>query len=346
MTLIRRLYRGEANFDFLRHSRQILIFATALSVLCLGSLLVRNLNLGIEFEGGVVWELPANGVSEDAVRDTLAEHGLEAARIQVIGGSDFRIRAEADALATQAEVTDDLAELVGVDAAEISVTEVGPSWGDEITRSALRALIVFLIVITLYLTLRFEWKMALVALVALAHDVLLSVGVYSIFQLEVTPATVVAFLTIMGYSMYDTIVVFDRIRETSRLLPARSRTTYRAVVNGALNQVLMRSVNTSLTSVTPVLAMLVVGSFALGAVALREFAVALLVGMLAGTYSSIFIAAPLLVPLKEREGEWAMRRRAADATGGDEVLDPDQLMAASQYGRSTPPRPRKRGRRR
>jgi preprotein translocase subunit SecF len=346
VNVIRRMYRGESNFDVLRHSRQILYVTVALLGVCVLSLVVRGLNLGIEFEGGVVWELPGNGVSEDAVRATLSDFGLADARIQVIGGSDYRIRAQAEAIGTQTDTTDALAELVGVPPSEVSVTEVGPSWGKEITSKAERALIVFILVITLYLTLRFEWKMAAAALIALAHDVLLSVGVYSIFQLEVTPATVIAFLTIMGYSLYDTIVVFDRVSETTRLLPARSRTTYRAIVNASLNQVLMRSINTSITSLAPVVALLVVGSFMLGAVSLQEFAVALLVGMLAGAYSSIFIASPLLVPMKEREPQWAMRRRSADTTGGDDVIDADQLAAAAQYARSTPPRPRKRGRRR
>ena len=346
MSALRRIYQGGTTYDILGVARRALVVSAVLMVLCLLSLWLRGLNLGIEFEGGVVWELPSNGVSEDEVRDTLASEGLEEARIQVIGNDSFRIRAEADALDTQQQTTAALAETVGVDPSEISVSEVGPSWGDEITEKAQRALIIFMIVITLYLTLRFEWKMAIAALVSLVHDIILTVGIYSVFQLEVTPATVIAFLTILGYSLYDTIVVFDRVRENSQQLPSRGRTTYRTVVNLSLNQVMMRSINTSLVALLPVLAMLVVGSFAFGAVALQEFAIALLIGMLAGAYSSFFIAAPVLVALKEREPEWAIRRRTSEASGGDDMAGAAQALAAAQYTRSAPPRPRKRTRRR
>jgi preprotein translocase subunit SecF len=285
-------------------------------------------------------------VSEDEVRDALAAEGIDEARIQVIGNDSFRIRAEADAVGTQQETTAALAETVGVDPGEISRSEVGPSWGEEITEKAQRALVIFMIVIALYLTLRFEWKMAVAALVSLVHDIILTVGIYSVFQLEVTPATVIAFLTILGYSLYDTIVVFDRVRENAQQLPSRGRTTYRTVVNLSLNQVLMRSINTSVAAILPVFAMLAVGSFAFGAVALQEFAIALLIGMVAGAYSSFFIAAPILVALKEREREWAVRRRTAEASGGDDVTGAAQTLAAAQYTRSAPPRPRKRTRRR
>jgi preprotein translocase subunit SecF len=346
VSTLRRIYQGGTTYDILAVARKALVVSGVLMVMCLLSLWLRGLNLGIEFEGGVVWELPSNGVSEDEIRDTLASEGLEEARIQVIGNDSFRIRAEADALATQQETTAALAEAVGVDQSEISVSEVGPSWGDEITEKARRALVIFMIVITLYLTLRFEWKMAVAALVSLVHDIILTVGIYSLFQLEVTPATVIAFLTILGYSLYDTIVVFDRVRENAQQLPSRGRTTYRTVVNLSLNQVMMRSINTSLAALLPVLAMLAVGSFAFGAVALQEFAIALLIGMLAGAYSSFFVAAPVLVVLKEREMEWAVRRRTAEASGGDDVVGAAQALAAAQYTRSAPPRPRKRTRRR
>ena len=154
-----------------------------------------------------------------------------------------------------------------------------------------------------YIAIRLEWKMAIGALVAVAHDILISVGVYSLFQFEVTPATVIAFLTIMGYSLYDTIVVFDKTHEITGRLSGTGRYTYTEMMNLSLNQVLMRSINTSITSVLPVLSMLVIGSFVLGALTLQEFAIALLVGIVVGTYSSLFVASAVVTWMKEREPE-------------------------------------------
>ena len=188
--------------------------------------------------------------------------------------------------------------------------------------------------------------MAVAALVAVAHDILISVGVYAVFRFEVTPATVIAFLTIMGYSLYDTIVVFDRVKETAGAAE-KARTRYTDVVNVSLNQVVMRSINTSITSGLPVLSMLIIGRFVLGAVALQEFAVALLVGILAGTYSSIFVASPILVALKLREPEWARRRELARKSGEvGSVAEAATTLAASSYSRTAPPRPRKKGKKR
>ena len=188
-------------------------------------------------------------------------------------------------------------------------------FGDQVAGKARRALAVFLILIALYLTLRFEWRMALGALVALFHDLAITVGVYAIFQIEVTPATVVAFLTIMGYSLYDTIVVFDRASENKKSLSAKSRITYRNLANVSLNQVIMRSINTTITSVLPVVSLLVVGSLIMGATSLQEFAIALLVGLIAGAYSSLFVAMPIVAVLKEREPHWVAMQEAADIRG-------------------------------
>ena len=314
MNQLRKLYRGEQHYDVVRRRRLFLAIAAAVVLISVLLLFVRGLNLGIEFEGGVVWEFPANGVSADEVRSTMDDAGVPDARIQSVGEDFFRVRAEAADIDQQQEVTAALAELGGVPTAEVSRAEVGPSWGDEITEKAIRALVVFAVVITLYLTLRLEWKMAVAAMTALVHDVAFTVGFYSLTGIEVTPATVIAFLTIMGYSLYDTIVVFDRVRENSSVLPARGRITYPEVVNTGLNEVLMRSLNTSIAAILPVFAMLVVGSWILGVVALEEFAIALLVGLIVGAYSSIFIASPMLVVIKEREPAWVARQRA-DVSG-------------------------------
>ena len=176
--------------------------------------------------------------------------------------------------------------------------------GDEVTDKALRALVMFVVVVAFYITVRLEWKMAVGALVAVAHDIVLSVGVYSVFQFEITPATVIAFLTIMGYSLYDPIVVYDKVREIVARLGATERYTYPDLMNLALNRVTMRSINTSVTSAIPVVSLLVVGSLVMGAAALQEFAVALLVGIVVGSYSSLFLASSLVSRLKEGEERW------------------------------------------
>jgi len=347
VSLLRTLYRGENHFDFIEGSRKVLMASAVIVLISIIALLGRGLNLGIEFEGGVVWEVPAGEASEDDIRSTLTEFGLEGRIQKVTGGTDvFRVRAESATIAQQDDLTAALAETVGVTVNDISRSEVGPSWGKEITDKARTALIWFFILLALYITFRFEWKMAAAALIAVAHDILISVGVYALFQFEVTPATVIAFLTIMGYSLYDTIVVFDRVKETSRAAE-KARTRYTDVVNVSLNQVAMRSVNTSITSGLPVLSMLVIGRFVLGAVALQEFAVALLVGILAGTYSSIFVAAPILVALKLREPEWARRRELARKSGEvGSVAEAATTLAAGSYSRTAPPRPRKKGKKR
>jgi preprotein translocase subunit SecF len=211
-----------------------------------------------------------------------------------------------------AQVQTDLAERADAAVSDVSVASVSASWGEEITRSAVQALIVFFIAIAIYISIRFEWRMAIAALVAVLHDVIISVGFYAIFQFEVTPATVIAFLTILGFSLYDTIVVFDKVHENTKALSA-SRVTFGDIVNLSMNQVLMRSINTSIAAVLPVLSLLVVGAWILGAVALQDFSLALAVGLFAGSYSSIFVATPLLWDLKRHEAKWKKAEERAGA---------------------------------
>ena len=210
-----------------------------------------------------------------------------------------------------------LAELTKSTTDEVNLTSVGPSWGKEISTKAVRALVFFLIALTLYITFRFELKMAIPTIVALIHDIFITVGVYSLAGFEVTPATVVSLLTILGFSIYDGIVVFDKVDENTHLVGSASGVTYSDMVNMSLNQVLMRSLNTSLTALLPVASLLVLGSFVLGATTLEEFALALLIGLFAGAYSSIFIASPLLAVLKEREPRYRdIRERVAGKAKG------------------------------
>jgi preprotein translocase subunit SecF len=312
-----RLYHGETRYDFVGKRRVGFIISGVVILVSLVSLFTRGLNLGIDFEGGVAWEMPAsNGVTTQTVRDVLAADGIDTAdaKIQSLsgaGGDRIRIQVGAQASDVQTKVRNDLAAKAGVQPDDVSVNSVSASWGSEITKKAVRALIFFFIAIALYISIRFEWRMAVGAIVAVIHDVFISVGIYSVFGFQVTPETVVAFLTILGFSLYDTIVVFDKVHENTKRYGG-GRTTYSEIVNLSMNQTLMRSLNTSLAAVLPVLSLLVVGSWILGAVALQDFAVALLVGLITGSYSSIFIATPLLAILKAREPKWrAVQQRAA-----------------------------------
>ena len=374
----RRLYYGETSFDFIGRRRTWFLLSAAVILVGLASLVTQGLNFGIDFEGGAAWEVKAPDATVRQAREALEPLGLGDAKIQVLGGDTIRVQADEGSPELRDKVTAELAELADVPAAQVSVNEVGPSWGNEITKKAERALVFFLVAITLYITLRFEWKMALATLAALFHDILVTVGVYSLSGFEVTPATVIAGLTILGYSIYDGIVVFDKIDENTKGLAASGRMTYGDMVNLSLNQVLMRSLNTSITALLPILSLLVVGGKILGATTLEDFALALLVGLAASAYSSIFIASPLLAVLKEREPRYASIKKRLQAKGGSVTpLTPAAAAGASAAGPVTvgapttnggdgevlrpgvaartpprpggtrpPPRPRKKGKRR
>lgn len=369
-SIFSRLYHGETNFQFVSRLKQWAILSGIVIVVGLGSLYFRGLNLGIDFEGGVVWEVPAGEASIADAQDAMDAEGLEGLTVQSLsseGATRLRIEAEPLGNTRDAEaVSQKLADLTGSDVNDVSLNSVGPSWGEEISRKALRALLSFLVAITVYISFRFEFKMAVPTLVALIHDVLITIGVYSLAGFEVTPATVIALLTILGFSIYDGIVVFDKVDENSKLVGTTHNLTYGGMVNMSLNQVLMRSLNTSITALLPVASLLVLGSFVLGATTLQEFALALLIGLFAGAYSSIFIASPLLAVLKEREPRYrdlkaklAVRQDPTSAT-----ISADGLMevgdgpvttvtrrvapgaAPTLSGRPIPPRPRKKGRKR
>jgi preprotein translocase subunit SecF len=303
-----RLYHGETSIDFYGKRWWGLAISAVLIVISVLSLVTRNLNLGIDFEGGVAWEVPSDTLSLDEARSVLDSNGVEStnAKIQERQNSSGRslfIQVGDQPEATRLAVQQAYADQIGQPIEQVSTTSVSATWGEAITNKAIRALLIFLVLVAMFIAWRLEWKMALATIIAMLHDVLISVGIYSLVGFEVTPATVVAFLTILGFSLYDTIVVFDKVRENAARYSG-SRVPYADVSNVSMNQVLMRSLNTSLAAILPVLSLLVLGSEILGAVALREFALALLVGLLTGSYSSIFVAAPLLVMFKEREGRF------------------------------------------
>lgn len=327
MSAIGRILRSETDYDFAgRRATWFRISAIAL-LIAVAALGIRGLNLGIDFVGGtsVLADNPA-GIDVATLRDTLTSQGFDELRIEELDdGAVLRVRSDALSEEDEFALVRLVAEDLGVPPDSTDVSTVGPTFGSQILRSAITALTVFLGVVVLFISFRYEFKMAIGAIAALLHDLLLTFGVYAVVGFEVTPATVVAILTILGYSLYDTVVVYDRVNEHVEDL--KKKTSYAQLVNEAMNEVLARSLATSLTSLIPVGSLLFVGSLLLGAGTLQDFALALFVGIAAGTYSSIFVAAPLLVALKERadEGTIDPRKRARDrqsSTSGYESSRP------------------------
>ena len=317
---LRTLYRGQIDIDFLGRRRIWFAISGGVVLLCIATLLTRGLNYGIEFEGGVQIQADiatdgplADASDTEAIREVRgaigeAEAAAADAQIQVVTENDGRrisvqTKETADPEA-QENVIAAVREATGASAGETDSQRIGSKWGAEITDKAVRALIVFLLVILTFISWRFEWKMALAAIIALGHDVVITAGVYSIVGFEVTPASVIAILTILGYSLYDSVVVFDKVEENVSALAVTGRRTYQDAANLSLNQVFMRSLNTSLTTLLPVAALLVIGAGLLGAHTLKDLALALLVGILVGTYSSIFVATPVLTAWKEGEAKF------------------------------------------
>jgi preprotein translocase subunit SecF len=306
-----RIYRGETNIDFIGRRKLWFLISAGIVIGSVALLLTKELNLGIEFEGGlqIGAPIPADGPLGDAsdteviaeVRDAAAEVGAEGATIQVATADDERnLIVQTDLTGPAAERLEDaVSETIGGPIRDSD--QIGAKWGQEITSKALRALIIFVVFVIVFISWRFEWKMALAAIVALIHDLLITAGVYSLVGFEVTPATVIALLTILGYSLYDTVVVFDKVEEDTTLFAATGRMTYQDAANRATNEVFMRSLNTSLATVLPVAALLIVGTRLVGAGTLEDLALALFVGIMLGAYSSIFLATPILALLKERE---------------------------------------------
>lgn len=449
-----RLYHGETNVNIVGRWKTWFAISGVFLILGLVALVFSGLNLGIDFTGGTVWEVPAGKADVAEVESAMADLGYDDVQVQLVtqntGSGDKRIlRVEAEATAspdgatteaidgaksdlnsikgklkgesaskieavranldsiegpfakpvpdeltalqqqidelsdqvsgskdqaklvstaaaemqtqvstldaaeqTERErsgqaVSDELASQTGTNVKEVTVDTVGPSWGQQVSGKARTALVVFLIAISIYITLRFEFRMAMATLAALIHDLLIVVGIYAIFQFPVTPATVIALLTILGFSIYDGIVVFDRVDENTKLLGRKSRMTYSDMANLSLNQVLMRSLNTSITALLPIASVLVLGSFVLGATTLEEFGLALFLGLLSGAYSSIFIATPLLAILKEREPRYRELRERLAARGpqGDELVAAATGSGAPTTARTADvtPRGRKQG---
>ncbi len=282
---------------------------------------VRGLDLSMDFVGGSSYTLAGidGGVNAQELREAAEQAGAEdvTAQLQLEGdravGAIVRMGAIDPGSALAVEIEQALAGVA--DADEVVSSFVGPTWGERITRQAAQALVVFLFVIVLYISFRLEFKMAIAAVVALVHDVAITLGVYAMVGFNISPATVIALLTILGYSLYDTVVVFDRVKENQITLGDPGRRTTAELVNSSMNEVLYRSLNTSITSMLPVATLLFVGARVLGATTLQDLALALFVGMAAGVYSSLFVAGPLFAWIKQREP--AEQRRMAKVARED-----------------------------
>ena len=312
-----RLYRGETSIDFIGKRRRWYAISALLILASIGALAIQGLHLGIEFKGGSSYIVTKQGVTVEDARAAVESTGITSETIiQKIGTEKVRVQTGALSTVESNQLQDALASKLGVSVGSIDTQIVGPSWGKEITRKALYGLIGFVIVVMLYLAMAFEPKMAIAAIIAVVHDVFITVGIYALVGFDVTPATVIGFLTILGYSLYDTVVVFDKVRENTRTITSTSKSTYSQAANLAVNQTLVRSFNTSLIALLPVGSILFVGAGLLGAGTLKDLSLALFIGLATGTYSSIFIATPILAVLREREPAMQALAKRVNARGG------------------------------
>lgn len=359
------LYTGRRSVQIVGRRRTWFTVALALVVVSVLILAVKGMNLGIEFRGGSQFTVSgAATLDQQPAADVVAELSGEPPRISTVGTDSLRVQtAELTSEETQ-QLRDGLAEAYGVPAEDVTATFVGPSWGQDVTTKALQGLVIFLVLVSLVMAAYFRtWTMSVAAIVALLHDLVATVGVYALVGFEVTPASVIGFLTILGYSLYDTVVVFDKVRENNADLYTQHRRTYAEGANLAVNQTLVRSINTSVVGLLPVASILFVGAFLLGAGTLRDIALALFVGMLLSTYSSIFIATPLEVTLRERSEpirrhtRSVLEHRARSRAAAGEAQDGESLAARTEdltgvgvvaghhQGHDAQPRRRKKGRR-
>lgn len=328
-TMGARLYHGHASFDFVGKRKLWYSISGLIVVLVLAGLGFRGLNLGIEFKGGAEFQVQSSAASVQTARTAAASVGENEAIITVLNGDRVRVQTPAITEEKSQEIASALAKAFDVSVGEVKVQLVGPTWGGDITSKAVQGLAVFILLVILFLALYFELKMAVAAIVALVHDLVITLGVYALVGFEVTPGTVIGLLTILGYSLYDTVVVFDKVKENTRGIAGQSRRTYSGAANLALNQTLVRSINTSLVAILPVGAILFVGAGLLGAGTLKDLALALFVGMIAGTYSSIFVATPVLAQLKEQEPAMQAVAKRVAQRGGESTEAPVGTAAST-----------------
>ncbi|NJP44078.1 protein translocase subunit SecF [Actinacidiphila epipremni] len=327
-TLGHRLHRGEVSYDFVGKRKLWYGVSILITLAAVVGLVVNGLKFSIEFSGGAVFTTPKTTYSVNQAHDALDGHTLgHTATVQKLGNGGLRIQVSDIATDTSKQIQQNIGQELKITPSKIDAEIVGPSWGKEISHKAIEGLIIFLVLVVVYLAIAFEWRMAAAALVALLHDLTITTGVYAIVGFEVSPGTVIGLLTILGYSLYDTVVVFDGLKEASKGITKQNQHTYSDIANRSLNSTLVRSINTTVVALLPVAALLFIGGGLLGAGVLNDIALALFVGLTAGAYSSIFIATPIVAEFKEREPQMkalrkrVLAKRASDAAKGKDAKD-------------------------
>ncbi|GHH75695.1 protein translocase subunit SecF [Streptomyces sulfonofaciens] len=360
-TLGARLHRGEVGYDFIAKRKIWYSVSILITITAFVGLVVRGLNMSIDFQGGAVFTTPKTSVSVSSAEHAAEQASGKDAVVQQLGTGGLRIQVSGVDTGKSDQIKEKLATDLKVDSDAINADLVGPSWGETIANKAWTGLGVFMVLVVIYLAIAFEWRMALAALVALIHDITITVGVYALVGFEVSPGTVIGLLTILGYSLYDTVVVFDSLKEGSKDIVKQNRWTYSEIANRSINSTLVRSINTTVVALLPVAGLLFIGGGLLGAGMLNDISLSLFVGLAAGAYSSIFIATPLVTDLKEREQQMKMlkkrvlARRAAAAAKGEplpaavpeddepEDMEPEDATPAV-VGQRVQPASRNRGR--
>ncbi|MFI6422325.1 protein translocase subunit SecF [Streptomyces sp. NPDC050842] len=341
-----RLHRGEVGYDFIGNRKIWYGLSILITITAIVALAVRGLNMGIEFQGGAVFTTPKSEVSVSQAQEYAEEASGHDAIVQQLGNGSLRIQVGGLDTAQSDQVREELAKDLNVPEDKIAAELVGPSWGEQIATKAWTGLGIFMILVVIYLAIAFEWRMAVAALIALIHDLTITVGIYSLVGFEVTVGTVIGLLTILGYSLYDTVVVFDSLKEQTKDITKQTRFTYSELANRSINGTLVRSINTTVVALLPVAGLLFIGGGVLGAGMLNDISLSLFVGLAAGAYSSIFIATPLVADLKEREPaikalkKRIMVKRASAAAKGEPLDAADDLPGeAAVVG----PRPSRHG---
>lgn len=356
-SFLSRLYTGTGAFQIVQRRRMWYWVTAVILLICLLSMIFRGFTLGIDFEGGTQVSIPASSssVTTDAVEDVVTKAlGTEPELVESAGsGATRTIQVRTGSLTN--EQTEQVSQAIAdrfqpeLTVADISSSDVSSTWGGEITKKMILALIVFLVIVFVYIAIRFDREMSMAALASLFFDIVVTAGVYSLVGWEVTPATVIGLLTILGFSVYDTVVVFDKVGENTRSVLATTRRTYAEQTNLAVNQTLMRSINTTVISVLPIIALMVIAVWMLGVGTLKDLGLIQLVGVVVGAYSSIFLAAPLLVTLKERRKDIAKHTkrvidRRARIEAGETVAQPRRVRSRAGDASQSPTGKRRRSR--
>lgn len=340
-----RLYSGETSINIIANRKRWYAISAVFILISFGALLVQGLHLGIEFKGGSSYTVNTSDPSIDKAREAVEGTGVDSELIiQKVGDDKVRIQTGTISSAQSASIEQALVTAFAVNIEDIDTQIIGPSWGKEITKKALYGLVAFLLSVMLFLAMIFEPKMAVAAIVAVVHDVFITVGIYAVVGFDVTPATVIGFLTILGYSLYDTVVVFDKVRENTKSLASTGKSTYSDAANLAVNQTIVRSANTSIIALLPVGAILFVGAGLLGAGTLKDLSLALFIGLIVGTYSSIFIAPPFLAAWREKEPAMIALAKRVAARGGAAPVSSEVHAVRPMTGRGPRNQPKRKGR--